>query len=73
MNAAAGNWGTTGANGGTVVLTGDGEALSAGISGTTIANLSAAGHTVTYSSVACPALAGQTYTLAGGGTLTPSQ
>ena len=28
VNAAAGNWGTTGANGGTVVLVGDGETLT---------------------------------------------
>jgi hypothetical protein len=42
------------------------------ISGTTLSNIVGNGHTVTYDKSACPALNGQTYTLNGGSTLTPS-
>jgi hypothetical protein len=43
------------------------------ISGTTISNITGNGHTITYDSNACTALGGQTYTLKGGGSLTPSK
>ncbi|HLO32586.1 MAG TPA: hypothetical protein VK249_25790 [Anaerolineales bacterium] len=42
-----------------------------GISGTTITNITGNGHTVYYNSSLCTELGGQTYTLNGGGTLTP--
>lgn len=42
------------------------------ISGANITNITGNGHTVTYNSSVCSALNGQTYTLNGGGTLTPS-
>ena len=42
-----------------------------GISGTTISNIMGNGHTVYYNADFCTGLAGQTYTLIGGGTLTP--
>lgn len=45
---------------------------SGGISGTTITNITGSGHTVTYDPAVCPALAGQTYSLNGGGTLQPA-
>jgi hypothetical protein len=41
------------------------------ISGTTISNITGNGHTVYYNASLCTALNGQTYTLNGGGTLTP--
>ena len=44
---------------------------TAGISGTTITNIVGNGHTVYYTSSACPALGGKTYTLTGGGSLVP--
>lgn len=44
---------------------------SGGISGASITNITGNGHTVYYDSVACSELGGKTYTLAGGGTLTP--
>ena len=125
IKAAAGNWGTSGSNGGTVVFTADGETLTgdlvsdsassiaatlqnsttltgtidsaalmldatsvwnvtgtsyltslsdaSGISGTTITNIHGNGHTVYYdtSLAANSALGGKTYSLSGGGTLTP--
>jgi hypothetical protein len=43
------------------------------ISGTNISNIIGNGHTVYYDPGACPALSSMTYTLAGGGTLTPIQ
>jgi hypothetical protein len=43
-----------------------------GISGTTVANITGNGHTVTYDAAACSELSGQTYTLSGGGTLQPA-
>jgi len=46
---------------------------SAGITGTTISNIIGNGFTVTYDADANPALGGLTYTLNGGGTLTPAQ
>jgi hypothetical protein len=45
---------------------------AAGISGTTIANITGNGHTVTYDPATCPSLGGKTYTLQGGGTLKPA-
>jgi hypothetical protein len=42
------------------------------ITGTTITNITGNGHTVYYDQEACPELDGQTYTLNGGGTLTPA-
>jgi hypothetical protein len=45
---------------------------SAGISGSTVTNIVGNGHTVYYTSSANPSLGGETYTLAGGGTLTPA-
>jgi hypothetical protein len=125
VKAATGSWGNSGSNGGTVVLTADGETLAgdlvsdssssisatlrngttmtgsinsaaltldatsvwnvtgdsqltslsdaSGISGTTIANINGNGHTVTYdaSLSANSALGARTYSLAGGGQLTP--
>lgn len=44
-----------------------------GISGTSITNIIGNGHTVYYDPAACPALNGQTFTLAQGGSLTPAQ
>ena len=44
---------------------------SGGISGVSITNITGNGHTVYYDRSACPALGGNTYTLAGGGTLIP--
>ncbi len=44
---------------------------TAGISGTTIANITGNGHTVYYQASACSALNGQTYALNGGGSLKP--
>jgi hypothetical protein len=46
---------------------------SAGISGTSISNVIGNGFTVTYDADANPSLGGLTYTLSGGGTLTPAQ
>ena len=43
------------------------------ISGTTVTNITGNGHTVYYNTSASPALNGQTYTLVGGGTLTPAK
>jgi len=43
-----------------------------GISGTTITNISGNGHTVYYSTQACPAPGGKIYTLNGGGALQPA-
>jgi hypothetical protein len=43
------------------------------ISGNTVTNIIGNGHTVYYSTNACSTLGGQTYTLASGGTLTPSK
>ncbi len=43
-----------------------------GIWGSNITNVTSNGHTVTYDANACPALGGQTYTLNGGGTLSPA-
>jgi hypothetical protein len=129
VNAAAGNWGNSGSNGGTVLLTADGQSLtgdltadaissinltlqnassltgainadksaksaslsldagstwtvtadsyltslsdSAGISGTSITNISGNGHTVYYDGSACPDLGSKTYALGGGGELKP--
>jgi hypothetical protein len=45
---------------------------AAGISGSTITNIVGNGHTVYYDSSANPTLDGKTYTLVGGGTLTPA-
>lgn len=45
---------------------------AAGISGTSITNIIGNGHTVYYDQGACSALGGQTYTLSGGGLLTPT-
>ena len=42
------------------------------ISGSSITNIVGNGHTVTYDSASSPELGGKTYTLAGGGTLTPA-
>lgn len=126
VNAAAATWGTSGANGGTAILTADAETLvgdlvadavsaisatlqngtsltgtidaaeltldatstwtvtgtshlttltdEAGVSGTTITNIIGNGNTVTYDAAlaANSWLAGATYTLAGGGTLSPA-
>jgi hypothetical protein len=44
-----------------------------GISGTQITNVVGNGHTVSYDRAACPALGGQTYDLAGGGSLAPAK
>lgn len=44
---------------------------AAGISGTSITNITGNGHTVYYDAAACSALGGKTYNLLGGGTLTP--
>jgi hypothetical protein len=44
-----------------------------GISATTISNIIGNGHTVYYNSSLCTALHGETYTLSGGGTLTPAE
>ncbi len=44
---------------------------TAGISGTTISNITGNGYTVYYDSASCSALGGKTYTLAGSGTLKP--
>lgn len=129
IKAAAGNWGTSGGNGGTVYLTADKQTMSgdivadnissvsvilqnnsvwtgainadktanqasisldgtsqwivtadsyltgfsddAGISGTTVTNIIGNGHTVYYNASANTVLGGQTYSLSGGGTLTP--
>lgn len=131
LDASAGRWGNSGANGGTALLTADGQTLAgnitadklssvtltlqngstlsgalnsdhtaqamnlsldatslwsvsadsyltslddaAGISGTTITNILGNGHTVYYDASACPALGGLTYTLSGGGILTPAK
>jgi hypothetical protein len=43
------------------------------IAGDSITNITGNGHTVTYDATACPALDGKTYTLNGGGTLTPAK
>jgi hypothetical protein len=130
VNAAAGSWGTSGSNGGVVVLDAKGQVLTgnvvvdaisqatielasgsslsgavnaagtaksvtvrldatstwnvrgdstvtvlddaAGISGTSITNITGNGHTVHYSASANPTLGGKTYSLAGGGQLVPS-
>ena len=126
VSAATGNWGTSGSNGGTVVLTADGETLAgdlvaddissiaatlvdgstltgainsaaltldatsswvvtadstltslsdpSGVSGASFSNITGNGHTVTYDSslTANSWLDGGTYTLVGGGTLTPA-
>jgi hypothetical protein len=132
IKAAAGSWGTSGSNGGTVVLTADGQTLSgnvvadsissvsitlengsklagaidsantarsasltldssstwtltadsnlvvlsdsAGVSGSTITNIVGNGHTIHYdaTNAANSYLGGKTYTLVGGGTLTPA-
>ena len=126
VSAAAGAWGTSGSNGGNVVLTADGQTMtgdmiadnistialtlknsstltgkltkasinldaaslwsvtgnsvltsltdSAGVSGTSLANIKGNGYTVTYDSSlsANSYLGGKTYTLTGGGTLTPA-
>ena len=45
---------------------------SAGISGATISNIVDNGHTVSYNASADPALGDKTYSLVGGGTLTPA-
>ena len=45
---------------------------SEGISGTSITNITGNGYTVYYDSSANPSLNGQTYSLSGGGTLTPA-
>ena len=125
LSAAAGNWGTSGSNGGNANLTADGQTLvgdltsdnissitltlknsstlkgainkaavtldatsswtvtansylttlsdTSGISGTTITNITGNGFTVYYDSTlpGNSALGGRTYTLNGGGTLTP--
>lgn len=125
LSAAAGNWGTSGSNGGKANLTADGQTLvgdltsdnistitltmknsstlkgainkaavtldatsswtvtansylttfsdTSGISGTTITNITGNGFTVYYDSTLSgnSALGGKTYTLNGGGTLTP--
>lgn len=125
IKASAGNWGTTGSNGGTAIFTADGETLTGdlisdssssiaatlrngthltgtinsaaldldstsvwnvtgtsyltslsdagGISGTSIANIKGNGHTVYYdaSLAANSSLGGKTYSLSGGGQLTP--
>ncbi len=131
ISASAGNWGTSGSNGGTVMLTADGQTLngnlvadnissisatlknssalngsintantakaaeltldasstwnvttdsyisclsdSAGISGTSITNITGNGHTVYYSQSSCSTLGGQTYALANGGYLKPAE
>ena len=44
-----------------------------GISGMNITNINGNGHTVYYDATSCSALNGQTYTLNGGGTLTPAE
>jgi hypothetical protein len=44
-----------------------------GISGTSVSNITGNGHTVYYNASTCSSLAGQTYTLNGGGCLTPSE
>jgi hypothetical protein len=126
VDAATGNWGTSGSNGGTVLLIADAEMLMgdlvaddissiaatlqnrttltgaidsagltldatstwvvtadstltsltdpSGVSGTSVSNITGNGHTVTYdaSLAANSWLDGGTYTLAGGGTLTPA-
>ena len=46
--------------------------LQAGISGDSIAVITGNGHTVYYDASACPDLGGATYTLNGGGALTPA-
>ena len=62
----------------TWTVTGDSKLTSlsdtSGISGTSITNIYGNGHTVTYdkSLAANSALGGKTYTLNGGGTLTPA-
>ena len=62
----------------TWIVTGDSKITSlsdtSGISGTSITNIYGNGHTVTYdkSLAANSALGGKTYTLNGGGTLTPA-
>jgi len=125
VKAATGNWGTSGSNGGTAVVTADGETLTgdllsdssssiaaslqnsttltgtiksaaltldatsvwnvtgtsylttlsdaSGISGSTITNIHGNGHTVYYDATlaANSTLGGKTYSLVGGGTLTP--
>ena len=127
IKASAGNWGTSGSNGGTVIFTADGETLTGdlvsdstssiaatlqnsttlsgtinsaalpldatsvwnvtgtsyltglsdanGISGTTVTNIHGNGHTVYYDATlgANSSLGGKTYSLAGGGTLTPKK
>lgn len=45
---------------------------AAGISGTTVTNITGNGHTVYYDASASPDLGGKTYTLNGGGTLQPA-
>jgi hypothetical protein len=130
LEASAGDWGTSGSNGGNVTVNASGQALTdsvvvdnisvasliltdgstltgaintaasakqvtlsldstskwtvtadstltmlhdgAGISGNAITNIVGNGHTVHYDSSADPSLGGKTYTLVGGGTLTPS-
>jgi uncharacterized protein (TIGR03437 family) len=126
VSAAAGSWGTSGSNGGTVILTANGQTLtgnmtadsissialsltnssvltgtltnasvtldasstwtvtgnsvltsltdSAGISGTSVTNIKGNGYTVTYNSSlsANSYLGGKTYTLSGGGSLSPA-
>jgi hypothetical protein len=128
LDAAAGNWGTTGSNGGTAVLNVSKQTLTGSVvvdkistatlklsngstltgavnaantaksvllaldsgsrwtvtansyvtvlsgltvSGNKVTNIVGNGHTVRYSKAANPSLGGKTYTLAGGGTLTP--
>ncbi len=129
IKAAAGNWGTSGSNGGTVFLTAHSQVLTGnicadsissvtatlqnnsyltgkineantaktvslvldststwyvtgnsyltcltdgdGISGATVTNILGNGYTVYYDKTVCTTLAGQTYTLNGGGYLTP--
>jgi hypothetical protein len=46
---------------------------ASGISGTSITNITGNGHTVYYNASACTELNGLTYSLVGGGTLTPSK
>jgi hypothetical protein len=45
---------------------------TAGISGTSVSNITGNGHTVYYNASSCSSLGGQTYTLDGGGYLKPS-
>jgi len=45
---------------------------SAGVSGSKVTNIVGDGHTVHYDTSSDPSLGGRTYTLEGGGTLTPA-